>query len=378
MDAAEALAFARDELVRLVEIRSPSNEEHDVVTYLETRCRELDLPVRRHPVAGSADNLVVGRNDRPALLLNAHVDTIRPTWSWDGRAMVDGDVVAGLGALDDKSGVVACLLALLLARSGGVPLDRRPVAAGFTVDEERGGTGSIAMARELRPAHVIVAEGTDLGLGLVEAGTVEVWVRFAGRSVHGALRDEGDNAAEHAVRMVHDVLDHPLLARTHPLLGTNAPMLWEIRSGQELNVVPDRADVHLDVRVNPGTSATEVAELLGEASRHHGGAMDVVEVVEPFETPPDDPVVRTLSRSAASVLGAAPRPFAMPAWTDAHNFVDEAGSRAMLFGPSHLRTAHHPDERVDLRDVVTTAAVLAGVLADPMWDAAEHGARGTR
>lgn len=372
MDTGEAHAFARDELVRLVEIRSYSDEEQDVVAYLETRCRELDLPVRRQAVAGSADNLVIGLADPPALLLNAHVDTIRPTWHWDGRAVVDGDVVAGVGALDDKSGVVACLLALLVARSDGVPLDRRSVAVGFTVDEERGGKGSIAMARELRPAHVVVAEGTDLGLGLVEAGTVEVWVRFSGRSVHGALRDEGDNAAERAVRMVNEILDLPLLARSHPLLGTNAPMLWEIRSGQKLNVVPDRAEVHLDVRVNPGTSATEVCDRLEEVRRRHGGTMEVVEVVEPFETPADDPVVAALARSVTGVLGAAPQPFAMPAWTDAHNFVDEAGARAMLFGPSHLRTAHHPAERVDVRDVVKTARVFAGLLSDPIWETGER------
>jgi acetylornithine deacetylase/succinyl-diaminopimelate desuccinylase-like protein len=169
--------------------------------------------------------------------------------------------------------------------------------------------------------------------------------------------------------MVIDVLDDPLLARSHPLLGTNAPMLWEIRSGQELNVVPDRADVHLDVRVNPGTSAAEVFDRLDELSRRHRGETDVVEVVEPFETPADDPVVRALARSATSELKVPPQGFAMPAWTDAHNFVDLAGARAMLFGPSHLRTAHDPAERVDIRDIVTTASVFAGLLADPIWDA---------
>jgi acetylornithine deacetylase/succinyl-diaminopimelate desuccinylase-like protein len=302
--------------------------------------------------------------------LNAHVDTIRPTWQWNGRAVVGRHDVAGLGALDDKSGVVACLLALLLARAAGVPIERVPVGVGLTVDEERGGKGSIVMARELRPAHVVVAEGTGLGIGLIEAGTVEVWSRFIGLAVHGALRDEGDNAAERAVRMVGEVLDLSLLARSHPLLGRNAPMIWEIRSGQALNVVPDHAEVHIDVRVNPGTSAASVRDELEAVIRRHGGAMEVVEVVEPFETPADDPVACALARSATTVLGTPPPAFAMPAWTDAHNFVDEAGARAMLFGPSNLRTAHHPDECVDVRDVVRTAQVFAELISDPMWTSA--------
>jgi acetylornithine deacetylase/succinyl-diaminopimelate desuccinylase-like protein len=366
-----ALAFARDELVRLIGVRSFSDEEHEIVALLEERCRELELPVRRQAVEGSADNLVISWVDRPALLLNAHVDTIRPTWTWDGHASVAGDLVAGLGALDDRSGVVACVLALLLAREAGIPLERRSVGVGLTVDEERDGKGSIVMARELRPAHVVVAEGTDLGLGLIEAGTVEVWVRFEGRAVHGALREEGDNAAERAVRMVNEVLDLPITTRAHPLLGSNAPMLWEIRAGQELNVVPDHADVHLDVRVDPGTSGVAVLDALRDVCARHRGTVEVVEVVEPFETPADDPVAQALARSATAILGHEAASFAMPAWTDAHNFVDEAGARAMLFGPSNLRTAHHPDERVDVRDVVTTARVFAGLIADPMWELAD-------
>lgn len=54
----------------------------------------------------------------------------------------------------------------------------------------------------------------------------------------------------------------------------------------------------------------------------------------------------------------------MPAWTDAHNFVDIAGSEAVLFGPGHRRDAHRPDEHVDLADVVTTGRVVAALLAD--------------
>jgi acetylornithine deacetylase/succinyl-diaminopimelate desuccinylase-like protein len=359
---ADALAFARDELVRLIGVPSFSDEEHEIVALLESRCRELELPIRRQPVEGSADNLVISWVDRPGLLLNAHVDTIRPTWTWEGSATVDGDLVAGLGALDDKSGVVACLLALLLAREDGVALERRSVGVGFTVDEERDGKGSIVMARELRPAHVVVAEGTDLGLGLVEAGTVEVWVRFEGRAVHGALRDEGDNAAERAVRMVVEVLDLPIMARTHPLFGRNSPMLWEIRSGQELNVVPDHADVHLDVRVNPGTTGRAVLEALEEASARHGGTVEVVEVVEPFETPVDDPVAQLLARSATAILGHGPAPFAMPAWTDAHNFVEIAGSDAVVFGPGTLLDAHRPGESIAVADIVRAARAVADVV----------------
>jgi acetylornithine deacetylase/succinyl-diaminopimelate desuccinylase-like protein len=53
----------------------------------------------------------------------------------------------------------------------------------------------------------------------------------------------------------------------------------------------------------------------------------------------------------------------MVAWTDAHNFVDVAGSQAVVFGPGHLRDAHRPDEHVSVSDVLTCASVLAELLA---------------
>jgi acetylornithine deacetylase len=360
----EAMDWARRELTELVEIASPSGREHEIVDRLVARCADLDLPSRRIPVDGGADDLIIGWSDAPALLLNAHVDTIRPTWAWDGRAHTNGDRVSGLGASDDKGGVVACLLALMLAREAGVPLDRCDVAVGLTVDEEHGGTGSIAMAEQLRPERVVVCEGTDLAMGLVEAGCVELWAHLRGVAVHGAMREEGVNAAELAVRLAAELLDLPVTNGSHPSLGRNDVMIWEIRGGQELNVTPDAADLHVDVRVVPGaSSAADVYAAMREACDRFDADVELIEVVEPFDTPADAPFARALSGAAARVTGAEPGLVGVPAWTDAHNFVDVGGSQAIVYGPGTLRAAHHPDESVDVRDVVTCAEVLAELLA---------------
>ena len=60
------------------------------------------------PTETGRDCIVVGPED-PQLVIAAHVDTIDPPWP--AVAKVEGDVVHGLGAVDDKGGVVACLLA---------------------------------------------------------------------------------------------------------------------------------------------------------------------------------------------------------------------------------------------------------------------------
>jgi acetylornithine deacetylase/succinyl-diaminopimelate desuccinylase-like protein len=362
---ADAFAFARDELTALVEITSFSDQEHEAIAHIEDRCGALGLPAVRQRVEGSADNLLIGWSSRPSLLLSAHVDTIRPTWAWDGAARLDGEMLYGLGAQDDKGGAVACVLAMLLAREAGVPLERLPVGVGLCVDEELGGKGSIVMAQALRPAFAVVAEGTELDLGLAEAGFVEVWLHVRGRSVHGALREEGDNAIEKAARLVRAFHEHPDSSHEHPTLGRNIPMAQEIRGGASLNIVPDVCDVHVDWRVVPGgpTAADMLADTRELAARHDA-EVEIVEVAEPFDAPADSALARGLAGAAGRVLGRPPKTIGVIAWTDAHNFAQLGGSDVAVFGPGHLRGAHRPDEHVDLREVVTCARILADLLAD--------------
>jgi acetylornithine deacetylase/succinyl-diaminopimelate desuccinylase-like protein len=364
-DLAEWTDLARRELVDLVAITSFSDEEHLAVDHLVARCAELGLPAHRQPVEGSADNLLVGWGERPELLLTAHVDTIRPTWDWDGAVEVRGDRVVGLGAQDDKGCVVAALLALLMAQDAGVPVESLPVGVGLCVDEEHGGKGSLAMASALRPRFVVGLEGTELGVGLAEAGFVEAWIHVKGTAVHGALRELGDNAIEKALALIAEIQAHPGSAHEHPLLGRNIPMVWEIRGGQPLNVVPDACSVHLDWRVTPGgPSSAELFDWLVEAAGRVDGDVEVVEVVEPFETQPDAVLAQALTRSVRRTTGTTPAATGMIAWTDAHNFVDHGGSQAVVFGPGHLRNAHRPDEFVSLTDVLTCARTLAALIAD--------------
>lgn len=228
VDPESVSRWARDGLVRLLEITSFSGEEHAIVEHLKELCGSLDLPVHRFPVEGAADDLLIAWTPHPMLLLTAHVDTIRPTWDWEGRGTVRHGVAFGLGAQDDKGSVVAALLSLLIARGGGVPLERLPVGVGPRVDEEVGGRGSAVMAKEIRPRFVVGLEGADMHFGLAEAGCVEVWFRVTGCAVPGALREKGVNAIERGMHLVAETQTEAFAAYVHPLTGRNIPMIWEL------------------------------------------------------------------------------------------------------------------------------------------------------
>lgn len=365
MNDAEARAWAERELVDLVAIHSPSGKEHDVVDHLEARCAAWGLPARRLPVDGAADDLVVGWSVRPSLLLTAHVDTVTPTWPWE--AMSDGEVVRGLGAGDCKGSVIAFALGMLLAIERGVDLTAAPVALGLCVDEELLGRGSIVMARELAPRWVIAGEPSRLEVGVAEAGFVDAICDVHGQAAHGSFPERGDNAIEKAARLVLAVHDEPFVTTEHPLLGRDVPGALWIEGGGELHVVPDLARVRIEIRVVPGgpTAAEIEARLRALAAEHDADVELVEESVEPFETDATSPVVEALLAASAEVCGAPAPTVGVPAWTDAHNFVDLAGSQAVVWGPGDFGLAHDAEESIPIDQVVraarTVEALLTGV-----------------
>jgi acetylornithine deacetylase/succinyl-diaminopimelate desuccinylase-like protein len=356
---AAGVGEARDLLAELVDIPSPSGSEGRIVDRIESLCAEWALPVARIRSELGRDSLVVGAADRPALAFVAHVDTIAPPWP--ARAVVDGDIVRGLGSADDKGGVVACLLAARVLVAAGEDLDRLGVAFTFPVDEERGGSGSRTMALALRPRRAIALEATGLRIGLAETGDIDAWIHVSGRAAHGALTEEGENAIHAAVGMIAALPRLGLDAHTHPLLGASQAEVGAIRGGTEFNTVPDRCSFQLQTRIVPGQDGDVTLSGLEALAAEHGGHVEVVEMTAPFETPTDSPLVVALADATALVAGPGREPIGVPAWTDAHNMVDFGGAEAVVYGPGDFSVAHLPEEHIDVNEIVACAEVFARV-----------------
>ena len=352
----DAVAWARTELVRLIEIPSTSGDETEIIAYLERRARELGLPVRRHPVAADRDNLVIGCQRAPEIAVIAHVDTVDPTGRRPLRARVRGNQVWGIGASDDKGAVVAALLAMVLAKQAGARPAELPVAVGLTVDEEQDGSGSAALADSLHPRRVVVLEATGMDVAIAAAGSVEASVRVRGRSAHGSLPETGDNAVVKAARLVV-ALEGLLPAAADPL--ADALLVQQFHGGSELHVVPDVAEIQLDARVGPGGDPQAVLSSLRALVAGYDGELEVIEIVTPWSMPADSPFVAAVAKAVADETGRQPQLIAFPAWTDAHNMVEICAAEAVVLGPGPLlRHAHRPDDRIDVREVVACAGVL--------------------
>lgn len=204
-------------------------------------------------------------SSKPTLLLNAHIDTVKPVSSWTRNPFspdVCGGRLYGLGSNDCGGGLVALLQAFRHITSRPQSYNTIWLAS---AEEEVSGENGIRRALPLLPAAdvAIVGEPTGMQPAIAEKGLMVLDVTAYGRSGHAA-REEGDNA-------IYKVLDDIAWLRDYrfekvsPLLGPVKMSVTVINAGTQHNVVPDRCTFTVDIRSN---ECYTNEELFDEISRH--------------------------------------------------------------------------------------------------------------
>jgi len=340
-----------DDVMALVAIDSVSGAEGDIATYVYDRLVASD----RLEVERIGDNVIARTMGHHAtrVLVAGHLDTVPGDV---GAAVIEGDVLRGLGACDMKASL-AGMLDLALDE------ENRPVEVTwvFYAREEiaRSQSGLVEVS-EVRPDLLVadvavLAEPTG---GLVEAGcqgTLRVKVTLKGVRAHTARPFTGRNAIHRLGDLLSFVATYlPREVEMDGVTYVEQLQAVGVEGGVAPNVVPDAASCVLNHRVAPDRSRDEAAawlrgylgELLGEG--------DDLEIVDwaPSATP--DLTNHHLAR-LVQLSGNAPR--AKVGWTDVATF-QELGVPATNFGAGDPLLAHRSDEFVTAGEVATFVGVL--------------------
>ena len=111
-----------DLLSQLIAVPAFSREEGPACDVMAAwlRAHGADAFGEQYPLRRDGNNLILeekGRGDgRPVLLLNAHIDTVRPVASYTRdpfAASLEGDTLYGLGSNDDGGSLVSLLAVFL-------------------------------------------------------------------------------------------------------------------------------------------------------------------------------------------------------------------------------------------------------------------------
>ncbi len=236
-------------LKKLIETPSVSRDEGRVADLLGDQLMAWNLPYGRE-----GNNLWVGcpnwDNNLPTVMLNAHIDTVRPvsTWSRDPfKAVQEGDRLYGLGSNDCGGGLVCLLQAyrIMLHR----PRNFNLLWVASCEEEVSGKDGFSRVLPFLPPVSVaIVGEPTGMQPAIAEKGLMVIDGYAHGVSGHAA-RNEGVNAIYEALDDLVWLRDYSF-RKVSPLLGPTKMSVTVVEAGTQHNVVPDSLHFVIDVRTN--------------------------------------------------------------------------------------------------------------------------------
>ena len=260
MDISQYTTEAVELLKKLIATPSVSREETAAADILADFIENCGLPVKR-----IGNNILVCEEldaEKPTLLLNAHIDTVKPvsTWTRDPfTPVVEGDRLYGLGANDCGGGLVSLLQVYRILReeTSQHEQDREtPQRVPYNIvylascEEEVSGAGGFSLALpELPKIDVaIVGEPTGMHPAIAEKGLMVIDGVAYGKSGHAA-REEGVNAIYEALDDLVWLRDYRF-KKSSPLLGPTKMTVTVLNSGTQHNVVPDECRFVIDVRTN--------------------------------------------------------------------------------------------------------------------------------
>lgn len=378
-------AEAVDLLRQMVSIPSTSRDEQAVSDFLEQHLHQLTgLEVHRH---NHNLWLIDPQYDaaRPTLLLNAHIDTVRPAASWqhdpftpslEDVTLPDGRIeqrLYGLGTNDDGASVVSLLTAFRLLIAEPQP-ERPNLILLLSAEEEVSGRNGIESVLPLLPPIDVglVGEPTGMQPAVAEKGLVVLDGVAYGKSGHAA-RAEGINALYLALDAVRQLRDFRF-ERVSSALGPIKVTVTGIQCGTTHNVIPDRCTFMVDCRTTDAYTNEQVVRLLAEAIGAEACAPGSSSGPEQPVAPSEVPALTLTPRSTRLqpsgidlqhplvrlILAHGREPFGSPTLSD------QALMRfpSLKMGPGQSSRSHTADEYVCPAEIRQAILLYYSILRD--------------
>ena len=248
-------------LEQLIAISSLSKEEKEIADFLE-RFMEINGYVTSR--IGNNIWLVSPGFDslRPTILLNSHIDPVKPVAGWTRNALlptIENGRLFGLGSNDAGASVVTLLFTYFHLTQ---KQQHYNLIFAASSEEEISGTNGIEMLLKELPNidFAIVGEPTGMNLAIAEKGLMVLDCIVYGKAGHAA-RDEGENAIYKSIPIIDWFKTHEF-EKDSELLGAVKMSVTQINAGTQHNVIPDKCSFVVDVRSNEMYSNLEILELI--------------------------------------------------------------------------------------------------------------------
>jgi acetylornithine deacetylase len=208
---------------------------------------------------------ILGSNydsSKPTLLLNSHIDTVKPVdgWNFDPFLPVENEgKLYGLGSNDAGASVVLLLQVFSLLSKEKQTYNL--IFAASAEEEISGSNGMESLLKELpKIDFAIVGEPTNMQLAVAEKGLMVLDCIARGKAGHAA-RNEGENAIYKALSDIEWFKNYQF-PKVSEFLGEVKMSVTQINAGTQHNVIPDKCSFVVDIRSNELYNNAEILAVI--------------------------------------------------------------------------------------------------------------------
>lgn len=205
------------------------------------------------------------QDDKPVVLLNSHIDTVKPANNWTKDpfgAELEGDKLTGLGSNDAGASLVT-LMAVFIRLNEQDELPFNLIYAASAEEEISGANGMESLIGEIGPVDLaLVGEPTQMQMAIAEKGLMVLDCTAHGKAGHAA-RNEGENALYKAIDDIQRLRAYQF-ENVSEVLGAVKLSVTQINAGYQHNVVPDTCTFVVDVRTNEHYSNQQAFEIISQ------------------------------------------------------------------------------------------------------------------
>jgi len=361
-----------DHFLKLVKIDSLSGKEGEISQLLKKELSQLGLEVLQDeankPINGQVGNIIAKLKGTlkgaPPILLNAHLDTVKPGEKVnpqikEGIIYSDGKTILGA---DDKSGVSAIMEALRVLQTQKIL--HGPLEIVFTISEETGLWGTKYLDYSLLESKIgfVLDSGKQVGTITTQAPTQD-WIKakILGKAAHaGVCPEEGINAIQVASQAIANMPLGRIDEETTANIGI-------IKGGRATNIVPDEVEVQGEARSRNhqklNLQIEKMRKAFEESARKFGAKAEIeIEKAYPdFKVEETHPVIR-IAEIAAQSLGLKTILKASGGGSDANIFNSKGITSVIL--STGAENSHTLQEYIALQDLVKTTQYILAIIEE--------------
>lgn len=270
------------------------------------------------------------------------------------KGRIIGNKMFGRGAYDSKIGIA---LLSYLAKELSENIDfGGSVFLGFDADEQGGNFSGIKEIIKHAPKADICVLGYQ-GIKEISIGA-RGWLRLRitafGKAAHtGSRTNKGINAIHSMGKIINALVSLNFEPKTEPFFEFGSSLnISQISGGTAINIVPDKCDISLEIRLFPAQIKEKVLDEIKSklAGLNLKYELEVMQFEQAYLTDPQNAFVKILQNNASETLGNKV-PLAASGQGSVGNVISKLGIPIINAFGSAGGNAHMPNEWVDIDTV---------------------------